>query len=170
MKHGYLLGTLMFAICGTSLAATASETDCFPLCAEQKVEAEVILEPGTISAARETASEGKVQLGCESAFMTAADELTEKTRPLREIVGYVRSPQGLAIKLVNDHVVKVPAWIGYAIDPLGSIKRQAMGEVRTRARNAMRDDNACVVAPLEEAFDSAGGNSNSDEVDAKHSI
>jgi hypothetical protein len=100
--------------------------------------------------------------------MKAADDLNDKVKPVRDIIGYVRSPQGLAIKLVNDHIVKIPAWIGYAIDPLGSIRRQAMSEVRSRVRDAMSDENACAIAPADDLRDAAGALDAIEAVDAKH--
>ena len=39
--------------------------------------------------------------------------------PDKDLVGYVRSPKGLAVKLVNDHLFKIPGWVGFALDPVG---------------------------------------------------
>jgi hypothetical protein len=59
-------------------------------------------------------------------------------KPIKEIVGYVQSPQSLAMKLINDYVVKIPAWIGYIMDPVGSLKSRAMGEVRDFAKEELK--------------------------------
>ena len=102
--------------------------------------------------------------------MKTAEDLNDKVKPIKDIVGYVRSPQGLAIKLVNDHIVKIPAWIGYAMDPLGSIKRQAFGKARSLAKDALSDGNACEVAPLEVTVGVAASIEAIEAVNAKHSI
>ena len=170
MKRKFLLGTLIAAVFGLPLSAMASDLDCFPMCAEPaKADAVAAAKRDAVDATNEWAS-GEiiivlpVQRSCDSGFVKTAEDIDDKVRPIREIVGYVRSPQGLAIKLVNDHIVKTPAWIGYVMDPLGSIKRQAIGEIRARAKNAIIDANACTSVPGNEPADAANA------VDAKHSI
>jgi hypothetical protein len=66
------------------------------------------------------------------------EALNEKLKPAKEIAGYIRSPQGLAVKLVNDHLFKIPSWVGYAIDPVGAIKDRALSEVKSRAKTAAK--------------------------------
>jgi hypothetical protein len=54
--------------------------------------------------------------------------------------------------------VKIPAWVGYAMDPVGSLKNRAMDEVRTRAKSAIglnRAPASCVAetaAPTDAAL------------------
>ncbi|MBL8524385.1 MAG: hypothetical protein JNN20_11910 [Betaproteobacteria bacterium] len=103
--------------------------DCFPLCTP---------------VAEEVAPAFKA---CDIKLVRDVEALNDQIKPIKEIVGYVRSPQGLAIKLVNDHVVKIPKWVGYAVDPVGSIKQRAIKEVKGHAREAfgMNKDSGCVV-------------------------
>jgi hypothetical protein len=141
----------------------ATENDCFPACAAmpsaapntEKVEPKADAAPApataTDSGERPTAcaKQSKAQELAQS-----AEKLNDQIKPVKEIIGYVRSPQGLAMKLVNDHVVKIPAWVGYAVDPVGSLKNKAMDEVRTRAKTAigLGKPQACVSdAPAEAA-------------------
>lgn len=166
MKNKLLVGSLMLLALGLSPGLQASENDCFPACAEPaklavtiETPAEVKLEPVTIIAPRELAIEPVPTKSCDTNnLVQKAEELNDKVKPIRELVGYVRSPQGLAIKLVNDHIVKIPAWIGYAMDPIGSIKHRAIDEVRTRAKNTLAVGNDCgaapVIVPLDEAINS----------------
>ena len=177
MKRKLLLGSLMVTLFGLSLTATASgaEWDCFPLCAEpakaetkldttaEATTAEVKLDPVFITAHREASVGADPATSCDSALLKAADDINDKVKPIREIVGYVRSPQGLVIKLVNDHVVKIPAWIGYAIDPLGSLKHKVIDEVRAQARGAMNGGSSCASDPAGDFSDSV------EAVDEKHS-
>lgn len=169
MKSKLLVGTLMVLGVGLSLNAKASEIDCFPMCveaakAEAKVEsaADVKLDTIDVVAMREAGADARHATTCDSSLVQKAEELNDKVRPIREIVGYVRSPQGLVIKLVNDYVVTIPVWVGYAMDPLGSIKRKAFDEARTLAKDAMADGNVCATA--NESFDTT------DALNAKHSI
>jgi hypothetical protein len=181
MKRKLLVGTAIVAFVGLPLTTMASESDCFPLCPEPvKVEAtveakietavDVKLDAVYIVAHRDAAIGTNTATSCDSGFMKSAEELNDRVKPIREFVGYVRSPQGLVIKLVNDHIVKIPVWIGYAMDPIGSIKRKAIDEVRTRAKDAMADDNACMVVTAKDWLDASDANDASEYVDAKHSI
>lgn len=162
MKSELLVGLLMIFSPGMTLNASASEIDCFPMCAEPvKVEVEV---EGNVDAWLEGGpGEGTVK-SCDAGLLKQAEALNDKVKPIREIVGYVRSPQSLALKLVNDHVVKIPAWIGFAMDPVGSLKHMAIDEVRTRAKEAIGSGNSCGTAPAIAPF------KETETRDAKHSI
>jgi hypothetical protein len=175
MKRKLLAGSLMVTFLGLPMAAMASEQDCFPLCAEpakaetksvatEATTAEVKLDPVYITAHRDVIIDVQAATSCDSGLMKTADDINDKVKPIREIVGYVRSPQGLLIKLVNDYVIKIPAWIGYAMDPLGSLKHKAIDEVRTRARDAANEGSACAAESADPVPDST------DAVDEKHSI
>jgi hypothetical protein len=122
-----------------STAASADDFDCFPLCETAKA-ASCVAAPNTPSVANVT--------------IEKIENVNNKLKPIKEIAGYIESPQSLAVKLINDHVVKIPAWVGYAIDPVGAIKNKAMSEVRDRAKTALKAEFAksagvdC-VAPVE---------------------
>jgi hypothetical protein len=128
-----LAGVLMT----TALSAHAEEGDCFPMCAAAKP---------AVTESKEVTGPAPCGANANGGVAGQIEELNDRVKPIKEIVGYVRSPQGLAMKLVNDHVVKIPAWVGYAIDPVGSLKSRAMDEVRTRAKAAVglgKHENAC---------------------------
>ena len=181
MKRKLLVGTALATFLGLPLTTMASESDCFPLCPEPvKVEAtvearietagEVKVDAVYIVAHRDVAIGTNTATSCDSGFMKSAEELNDRVKPIREIVGYVRSPQGLIIKLVNDHIVKIPVWIGYAMDPIGSIKHRAIDEVRTRARDAMADDSACRVVTVGDWLDASDAIDAIEYIDVKYSI
>lgn len=115
-----------------SLSAAASEGDCFPMC----------------ETAAEEAKPAEIRI-CDLPGARAVEEINNQVQPIKEVVGYVRSPQGLAVKLVNDHLFKIPPWVGYAMDPVGSLKQRAIKEVRTRAKEmvGLNKDRGCT--PLE---------------------
>jgi len=151
MKGNFLIGTLFTIAVALPSAASTMEIDCAD-CIVAVVQAPAVqggtaaraetLEPITVVASQEN-TDGAARPSCDSGLARRADEINQKIRPLREIAGYVRSPQGLAIKLVNDHVMKIPAWVGYAMDPVGSLKNKALDEVRNRAKDAMKSTSAC---------------------------
>lgn len=135
--------SLILAAVMTSLVcsrASAEDLECFPLCPDQTQAAEA-------QAAKDSAE------ACGNSLVEKAESLNNKLKPAKEIAGYIRSPQGLAMKLVNDHVVKIPAWVGYAVDPVGSLKNRAIGEVRTRVKEQLLPARSCPAPVQEEAAD-----------------
>jgi hypothetical protein len=140
-----------------STAASANDFDCFPLCDTAKV-ATTPVTPQTPEIPETPAKPTcTAKSDAPSSAQTAVEKIenvNNQLKPIKEIAGYIQSPQGLAVKLVNDHIVKIPAWVGYAIDPVGAIKNKAMGEVRDRAKTALKEEfskpaAATCVAPAE---------------------
>jgi hypothetical protein len=132
-------------------SARADTVDCFPLCVN--VPPSPSLNPNlAVSESKAPASEPVADTAEPTTCVTRAttdkntakelvakfDAANEKIKPVKELVGYVQSPTSLAVKLVNDHVVKIPAWVGYAMDPLGSIKNKAMSEARERTKASLK--------------------------------
>lgn len=143
VMHKPLIGTLITLglVCFTQ-SARADDFDCFPLCEQQATPSASVKCDGS--------AHGQTRL---QSTVAQAEALNDRVKPIKEVVGYVRSPQGLAIKLVNDHVVKIPKWVGYAIDPVGSVKNRAIDEARGRAKTALRDmsssDGTCAAVSVE---------------------
>ena len=176
MKRKLFVATLIVATLGLPLTATASEWDCFPMCAEPAkadlkaaTPTEPTIDPALAAAHRDVALDTSVSTACNGGLIQSAENLNDQVKPIREIVGYVRSPQGLAIKLVNDYVVKIPAWIGYALDPLGSLKHAAIDKVRTHAKDAMADSQDCDAGMTSESPESVRDIEGSERANAKHS-
>lgn len=137
-----------------SFACMAGEDDCFPLCEPLKVtpraETARAMDDATPAVPAEARADIRI---CDVPGVRAVEDLNAQIKPIKEIVGYVRSPQGLVMKLVNDHVFPIPAWVGYAIDPVGSLKRRAIDEVRGAAKEMMGMDKerGCVPAEAQPA-------------------
>jgi hypothetical protein len=137
MKRTTIIAALAIALTTPAISlaqSTSEEFDCFPACVAQ---APAPTPAATATPSAENACANAATPSTTQQLVTQAEKLNEQIKPVKEIVGYVRAPQGLAIKLVNDHVVKIPAWVGYAVDPVGSIKNKAMKEVRSRAKDAI---------------------------------
>jgi hypothetical protein len=128
---------LMTATVSARASGNATEVDCFPMCEAEKPT--VVAGPtGSPKSIESLTTETPCGIEDQNrGIVGKMEDLNDRVKPIKEIVGYVRSPQGLAIKLVNDHVVKIPAWVGYVADPVGSLKSRAMDEVRTRAKDAV---------------------------------
>ena len=162
MKSKLLVGSLMAFGLGIALNASAAEMDCFPMCAEPAKVALIVDATGDqnpVMSNGDNQREGALTVptakACDSGLVKQAEELNATVKPIREIIGYVRSPQSLAIKLVNDYIVTIPAWIGFAMDPLGSIKNIALDEVRTRAKEVIVSGFACEPMPANAPVDVA---------------
>jgi len=138
MKPTLILAATLTTFSATVFAHDAS--DCFPDC--QPVAADAASDDVTQPA------QAGVSLPCGSVLVQTAESLNDRIKPVKTLVGYVRSPQGLALKLVNDHVVKIPAWVGYAMDPVGSIKHKALDEARDYAKKAVGPGERCVAPTL----------------------
>jgi hypothetical protein len=103
-------------------------------------------------------------------LVSKSEALGEKTKPLRDAVGYVRAPQTLALKLVNDHIVKIPAWVGYVTDPVGTVKNRVIGEARTRVTASVKQSLATPQDPACAATESSSPETSVDPTPAAETI
>ncbi len=154
-------------ICSAVFAMSAAHAEnttppCEDGCAP-KVETLTMLPPATFT---------EVPPACENTTMAMVESASEKFNDAKQVLGYIRTPQSFALKLVNDHVVKIPAWVGYAVDPVGSVKNRVLGEARDRARSYIKDHtaigtigvNSCTPAPVAANPDASNSaNTNSEE-------
>ncbi len=111
-------------------AVYADSFDCFPLCEQQAP------PPLEISCAQ---SDTERAASAEETIKQV-EAANQQLKTAKKRVGYVRSPESLAIKLFNDHVFKIPAWIGYVVDPLGTLKGKALAEVRNFAKDSITEN------------------------------
>lgn len=131
MKRPLLAAALLTTVFATHADVLAG--DCFPICANETTKVEALPTPPAVVE----------RDGCGNALagtVESVEKLNTRLQPIKEIAGYVRSPQGLAIKLVNDHIFTIPAWVTFAIDPVGTIKQKAIGEVRAQVKEAITKD------------------------------
>lgn len=125
---------LMFLSVGS---ASADTYDCFPLCKPEPPAAVPTQAADTKTAASNPNCVPTQGMTMKDAI-EQAEALNDQIKPIKEVVGYVQSPQGLAIKLVNDYVVKIPAWIGFVMDPVGTLRNRAIGEARDYAKSELK--------------------------------
>lgn len=154
MKRHFYSIALFAALAAATNCAQAKRDDgnpeaCFPACEPDAPiksndaggdDASVPV-PGAIAPASKTCEGG-------TRVVQHVEKLNAQIEPDKDLVGYVRSPQGLAVKLVNDHLFKIPGWVGFALDPVGTLKQKAIDEARSRAKDLLKsDDEACKARP-----------------------
>jgi hypothetical protein len=117
------------ALAALSSPAFAELEDCFPQCAR----------PAPIVPAQ--SSEGLCQFGA----VREAARIDHDLKPVKRVVGIVTNPTGFAIQQVNDHVVRIPPWVGYAVDPRGAIRAKVVDLARGQVKKAAGLQNDCIL-------------------------
>ena len=112
-----------------SSPAFAEIEDCFPQCAR----------PAPIAPAQSSAGL------CQFGVVREAARIDHDLKPVKRIVGIVTNPTGFALKQVNDHVVRIPPWVGYAMDPRGAIRAKVMNLARDQVKKATGLQNDCIL-------------------------
>ena len=80
---------------------------------------------------------------CEHRTVREVAKIEKQLRPAKEIVGYVTNPTGFALKMVNDHIVHIPKWVGIAMDPRGYVRGKAVEYVRKEIKKSVGVDKDC---------------------------
>ena len=123
----------MACACG---AAMAHETgDCFPLCA---------------AAPQEAPRAGNL---CEHAIVREGVRIERETRPLRDVVNAVQDPAGFVIGQVSAHVVPIPRWVGYVLNPRGAVRAKVFETVRDELKKSTGLASECREAEAPEEAD-----------------
>ena len=110
-------------LASAAASARADAYDCFPTCAAAEPSESLDL--------------------CEHALVRQAVRIDVETRPIREVVGIATNPTGFVLKQVDQHVVHIPKWVGFAIDPKGALRAEVLKRARHAARKAAGIDNDC---------------------------
>ncbi len=115
--------------------AESDQYDCFPLCKEPTVE----------TAPR------KLNL-CDHRAVRDVARADRQLKPVKELVGIATNPTGFALKMVDQHVVHIPPWVGFAMDPKGTIKAKVLERVRDEMKKEVGLQHECAD---EDALDGA---------------
>ena len=121
-----ILVPALFLAAAPEARADSDAADCFPLCA----------------APVEAPAEKLANL-CEHSVVREAARIDRKLAPVKEVVEIATNPTGFALKQVNDHVVRIPKWVGIAMDPKGYVKNRAVAYVRNEAKKAVGVEKDC---------------------------
>ena len=82
---------------------------------------------------------------CEHQAVREVARIEKELRPAKEIAAYVTNPTGFALKMVNDHVVHIPKWVGIAMDPRGYARAKVIDYVRKEAKKAVGVEGGCAA-------------------------
>lgn len=159
MKRQTLAIALFSCLISIGASAASDDFECSPQCIPIDTVmpiAEPNLEKTPASAMTATVAANPCAGNSVANVVKQAESINDRVKPIRELIGYVRTPQSLAIKLVNDHIVRIPPWVGFAMDPVGTIKNRAIGEAKdwgkARAKEAFgltrEQTGTCAANPL----------------------
>ena len=116
------------AILGPALAHAESEAyDCVPGCETP------------------AAPQARIDL-CEYAPVREAARLNERLKPAKEIYDIATNPTGFAVRMVDEHVVHIPKWVGIALDPRGAARGYVIGYVRDAAKRQVGLQRDCALS------------------------
>ena len=119
----------------SAVPAWADAYDCFPTCVEAP------------------AKNARIDL-CRHQVVRDVARADRDLKPVKELYEAATNPTGFALKQINDRVVHVPPWVGYAVDPRGAIKAKVMERARGELKKQVGLEHEC-VEPVE-AEDGAG--------------
>jgi len=113
-----------------------------------------LLAPAMLACAMPAAAApaGAIDLCAHKAVREVA-RIDNDLKPVKQIYGIVTNPTGFALKQVNDHMVHIPAWVGYAIDPRGAVRAKVMDMARTELKRQVGLRDGCAGRPGGEAMD-----------------
>jgi hypothetical protein len=126
MKRTTMLAASVMTLVVTAARAESEAYDCFPGGPE----------PAQAQAPLELCQYGPVR---------EAERLNEKVKPAREIYEIAVNPSGFAIRMVDEHVVHIPKWVGIAIDPRGAARGYVIGRARDAAKKQAGLQHDCGV-------------------------
>ena len=96
------------------------------------------------------AEEQRINL-CEHKAVQEVARIERDLRPVKELYDIATNPTGFAIKVVSREVgVKIPRWVGFAMDPQGAVRTMVMKEVLKELKRIVGLQDDC-AAELDEA-------------------
>ena len=109
-----------------SQAALAEPLDCFPMCPPP---AEAVPAPAVNV--------------CEHAAVREAARIDRELAPAKRIYRIATDPTGFALEQVSEHVVRIPPWVGIALDPRRYVRGKVIERVRLEAKKAIGAGKDC---------------------------
>jgi hypothetical protein len=93
---------------------------------------------------------------CRHEAVREAIRIEHDLRPVKEIYDIATNPTGFVIKTVGNEVgIRIPKWVGYAIDPRGAVRAEVMKRARAQLKKSagLQDDCAVRAESAEEEGD-----------------
>jgi hypothetical protein len=110
--------------------------------------------PGGAVLAAATSMAHAVDL-CRHEAVREAIRIEHDLRPVKEIYDIATHPTGFVIKTVGNEVgIRIPKWVGYAIDPRGAVRAEVMKRARPAEEvRGLQNDCAAQAESAEEEGD-----------------
>ena len=108
-------------------SASADAVDCFP-----------------IACAAAPSPEAKANL-CEHQAVREVARIDAKLQPVKDAYEIATNPTGYALKLVDRHVFHIPKWVGFAMDPQGYVRGEAMKYARRELKKQVGLQSQCAA-------------------------
>ena len=102
-----------------------------------------LLAPVTLLCAAPVARAGENLNLCAHEAVREVARLNNELKPVKELYGIVTNPTGFALKQVNDHVIHIPKWVHYAMDPRGAIRAKVIDRARDELKKHVGLKNEC---------------------------
>jgi len=80
---------------------------------------------------------------CQYHAVREIGKIDRQLQPVKEIAGIVTNPEGFVIHEVDQHIVHVPAWVGYAMNPRGAIRAKVIDVVRAEMKKNVGLKDEC---------------------------
>lgn len=106
--------------------ALAEPLDCFPMCPPP---AESVPAPALNVCAHAAARE--------------VARVDRELAPVKRIYRIATDPTGFALEQVSEHIVRIPPWVGIALDPRGYVRGKVIERVRLEAKKAIGAGKDC---------------------------
>ena len=83
---------------------------------------------------------------CRHEAVREITRIEQELRPVKRVYNIAMNPTGFVIEKVSDGVgVKIPRWVGFALDPKGYARNYVMKRVREEAKQQVGLANDCRV-------------------------
>jgi hypothetical protein len=92
---------------------------------------------------------------CSYGAVREVAKIDRDLKPVKEIVGIVTNPEGFVLHEVDQYVVHIPPWVGYALNPRGAIRAKLVDMVRTEAKKSVGLETECASAPAKAGAEGA---------------
>jgi hypothetical protein len=102
-----------------------------------------LLAPVTLLCAAPAARADESLNLCSHQAVREVARLNNELKPVKELYAIATNPTGFALKQVNDHVIHIPKWVHYAMDPQGAIRAKLMDRARAELKKHVGLKNEC---------------------------
>jgi hypothetical protein len=92
---------------------------------------------------------------CSYGAVREVAKVDRELKPVKEVVGIVTNPEGFVLHEVDQYVVHIPPWVGYALNPKGAIRAKLVDMARTEMKKSVGLGNECANAPADAGVEGA---------------